>query len=151
MSFATIEGITNSLISEYPESQAWNASPFSWIRHLPPGSKNVVGRHVATGLLQAYGITATSHTQQIRVNGQGISVKVALKWQQGIIKFQNIRDTNFDYALCLGLYPNRAFGWLIPKSEIWLDHSIRKDRSGVTSQHKGADAWVHVNPENIQA
>lgn len=38
---------------------------------------------------------------------------------------------------------------MIPKNEIWKDGSIRSDRSGLTSQHKGADAWLHVDPENV--
>jgi len=149
VSFETLEKITNSLISEYPESNAWAGSPFDWIRHLPSGSKGVIGRHIASGLLQSYGFTPTASKSHLRVNGQVILVRTAMMWQQGIIKFQNLRDSNFQHAICLGLYPRKAFAWLVPKDEIWLNGRVRKDRIGIKSQHKGADAWVQVDPENL--
>src|ERR1700744_3120371 len=109
MSLQALETITNSLISEYPESKAWADSPFAWIRHLPPGSKGGIGRAIASGLLQGYGITATAHRHQLRVNGQGLIIRVAMMWETGIIKFQNIRDIDFDPILCFGIYPHKAF------------------------------------------
>lgn len=151
MSFKALVEITNSLITDYPESKAWADSPFNWIRSLPPNSKWSIGKIAICGLFQHYGLTATTYRHQIRVNATGISPKIALMWEKGVIKFQNIRDTDFDFVLCLGLYPHGAYGWLIPKDEIWVDHAIRKDRLGITSQHKGADAWVHVDPDNVQA
>jgi len=80
-----------------------------------------------------------------------ILVKTSLMWNKGSIKFQNIRDNEFDFVLCLGIYPHKAFGWLIPKNEIWVNGAILKDRPGIKSQHKGADAWVHIDPDNVQA
>ncbi len=73
-----------------------------------------------------------------------------MKWQGDIVKFQNIRDIAFDHVLCIALYPQGAYAWLIPKSEIWLNGKIRTDQAGVTSQHKGADAWINVDPKNAQ-
>lgn len=151
MSFKMLQQITDNLISEYPESQAWSDSPFSWIRHLPPGSKGVIGRHIGSGLLQSYGLTPTARTHQLRVNGQGIIVRVAMIWEKGLMKFQNIRDGNFDHVLCFGLCPHAAFAWLIPKNQIWVDHAIRTDRPGITRQHKGADAWISIDPDNVRA
>ncbi len=69
-----------------------------------------------------------------------------MKWKGNIVKFQNVRDINFDHVLCIALYPKGAYTWLIPKNEIWRNHAVRTDRPGVTRQHKGADAWIHVDP-----
>lgn len=148
MSFKTLVAITDDLVKYYPKNTAWQSSSFNWIRGLPPGSKGTVGRNIATGLFNHYGLTATTHKSQIRVNGNGISVKLALMWDSGVLKFQNIRDTDFDFALCLGLYPSHAFGWLVPKGEIWANHAVRNDRPGITRQHKGADAWIHIEPKS---
>jgi len=149
MSFTALEQISNLLVSEYPESKAWNDSPFRWIRLLPPGSKHVVGRDMLTSLIALYGLTPTLYKGQVRVNGNGISVKVAMMWEEGIIKFQNIRDSKVDFIFCLALYPHSAYGWLIPAAEVWNDGNVRNDRPGVTGQHKGADAWLHVDPTNV--
>lgn len=150
MSFKTLEKIAADLSTQYPETQAWANSSFNWIRTLPPSSKGAIGRYLASGLLQSFGFTIGASRYLIRINGQGISVKTSMMWEAGVIKFQNIRDTNFDFVLCLGIYPDRAFGWLVPKDEIWLNGGVRKDRPGVTRQHKGADAWIDVDPNNVQ-
>jgi hypothetical protein len=145
--FDELQNIANGLLGKYPEDQAWNGSSFNWMRRLPPGSKHVVGRSMLAVLLNQNGMTATFHKSQIRVNGNGISVKVALMWQDGIIKFQNIRDTNFDHLFCFALYPQKAFGWLIPKNELWVGAKVNKaHHPSVTSQHRGADCWVHIDP-----
>jgi hypothetical protein len=150
MSFAALEQISNVLVSEYPESKAWNDSPFRWIRLLPPGSKHVVGRDMLTALIDFHGLTPTLYRGQVRVNGNGISVKVAMMWEEGIMKFQNIRDTEFDFVFCLALYPHKAYGWVIPKIEVWEDQAVKTRNAGITSQHKGADAWIHIDPNNVQ-
>jgi hypothetical protein len=73
---------------------------------------------------------------------------MAMRWEKGIIKFQNIRDIDFEHILCFAIYPNDAYAWIIPKTEVWLNGAIRKDRTGITSQHKGADAWIHIDPSS---
>lgn len=148
MSFKALEKITNSLIGSYPATQEWNDSPFNWIRGLPPASKGVVGRFTGSRLLQDYGFTVTAYRFELRVNAQSILSRMATKWEGDIVKFQNVRDIKFDHVLCLALYPKSAYAWLIPKSEIWLNGKVRADRLGVRSQHKGADAWIDVNPKS---
>ncbi|MDQ2924290.1 MAG: hypothetical protein M3R43_01825, partial [Acidobacteriota bacterium] len=62
-----------------------------------------------------------------------------------------IRDIDFEHVLCIGLYPKKAYAWLIPKNEIWLNNAVRKDRPGIKPQHKGADAWITVDPTSVPA
>ncbi len=148
MSFTILEEIAADLSSEYPDNQAWANSSIAWIRTLPPASKGTVGRHIASGLLQHSGLSVSASKQTLRVNGQRISVKTSLMWEAGLVKFQNIRDSNADFLLCLALYPGNSYGWLIPQGEIWVNGAIRNDRPGVTKQHKGADAWLEVHPDS---
>ncbi len=149
MSFGTLVTITNALAANYPQSAVWDDSPFKWLVSLPPGSKGAVGRNIASALLQSYGMSPGMKRFGLRVNGQDIVVKTAMLWEGEILKFQNIGDTKFDHVFCLGLFPNGAVGWLVPKDEIWADGLIQTDRPGITKQHKGADAWLNVDPSNV--
>lgn len=151
MSFKTLVGITDSLIAKYPATKEWDDSSFNWLRGLPPASKGAIGRDIGSGLLFAYGFTPGSYKYELRVNGQGVLSRVATKWAGSTVKFQNIRNIDFDHVLCIALYPKKAYAWLVPKSEIWLDNAVRKDRPGIKPQHKGADAWVTVDPANVPA
>jgi hypothetical protein len=72
-----------------------------------------------------------------------------MKWQGNSVKFQNIRDTQFEHVLCVALYPKDSYAWLIPKAEIWQNGKVRTDRTGIKPQHKGADAWITVDPKNV--
>lgn len=146
MSFKTLVGITDSLIASYPASTEWDDSKFNWIRGLPSASKGAIGRDIGSGLLFAYGFTPSSYKYSLRVNGHAVLVRVATKWKGSIVKFQNIRDTDFAHVLCIALYPHKAYAWLIPKNEIWHNNNVRADRAGVKRQHKGADAWLSVDP-----
>ncbi len=149
MSFKTLENITNDLIASYPASKEWDDSPFNWIRGLPPASKGAIGRDIGSGLLYAYGFTPSSHRYELRVNGQGVVVRVAMKWKGNIVKFQNLRNNEFEHIFCIALYPKSAYAWLIPKSEVWHNDAVRNDRAGVTMQHKGADAWLSIDPKKV--
>lgn len=151
MSFKTLVKITDSLTAKYPATKEWEDSSFNWLRGLPPASKGAIGRDIGSGLLYAYGFTPGAKKYELRVNGQGVLVRVATKWKGNSVKFQNIRDIEFDHVLCVGLYPKKAYAWLVPKEQIWLKKSIRKDRPGIKPQHKGADAWITVDPTNVPA
>lgn len=148
MSFKTLVQITDVLKPLYPESKTWDKSSFLWIQTSPVARKGSIGRQTVAGLLNASELTATLYKGMVLVNGNSIAVKFGMMWNKKIIKFQNIRDGEFDFIFCLALYPQSAYGWLVPKGEIWKNGKIREDRKGVKSQHKGADAWLHVDPSN---
>jgi len=150
MSVKTLEKITGTLKAKYPASKEWDSSEFDWIRGLPPASKGVIGRYVGYALLQHYGLTVTAYKYELRINGQGVLVRMGTKWVGNVLKFQNIRNNPFDHVLCIGLYPKSAYAWLVPKDEIWKDGVVRDDRDGVKKQHKGADAWISVDPKKVQ-
>ena len=48
----------------------------------------------------------------------------------------------------LALYPKKAFGWVIPKEEIWKDGKFNTANAGLDDQHDGADAWIDIDPND---
>ncbi len=155
MSFKTLETLSHDIAGHYPdaiqEDQAWVGSPFNWMRALPPGRKGAIGRKLASGLLRKDGFLTSKKRNLIQVNGASISVKTSFMWGAGVIKFQNIRNSDFDFLLCLGIYPNASFGWVIPKMEIW-DNGVLQERTGIRGQHGGIgadDAWIGIDPDHV--
>ena len=155
MSFKALEDYSKILADDYPdavqENQAWVDSPFNWIRPLPPGRKGAIGRKLVARLLDANGLACARTGNLLKVNGASISVKTSFMWGAGVIKFQNIRDSDFNFLLCLGIYPTASYGWIIPKSEIW-DNDVLQERIGLKGQHGGVggdDAWVGIDPDDV--
>ncbi len=151
--FDELRNIADGFSGQYPEDQAWNGSSFNWMRRLPPARKNVVVRTMLAALLNHNGLSAMLSTKrQLRLNGNSISIKMAMMWETGIVKFQNFRgDLDFDFVFCLALYPTKAFGWIIPKHEIWKDGKFNTANSGIDDQHEGADAWLDIDPTSPAA
>ena len=61
-------------------------------------------------------------------------------WESGVYKFQQIRDQEYDFCLCIGLSPFESSAWLLPK-EVLMEFVI-----GHMGQHtgvRGSDtAWL---------
>ncbi|CAN5182184.1 hypothetical protein BH11ACT5_BH11ACT5_01160 [soil metagenome] len=85
-----------------------------------------------------------SHQHYIVVSGMRIQVKLSTLWRSNIYRFQQIRDQQYDYILCVGLSPADIHAWLIPKTDA-LEH-LR----GIAGQHTGAEAtetyWITASP-----
>ena len=66
-------------------------------------------------------------------------------WTNGGYKFQQLRDQNYDLAICLGVSPFTAHCWVIPKPDILR---LWKHEHKISSQHGGAagadTAWIDV-------
>jgi hypothetical protein len=58
----------------------------------------------------------------------------------GNYRFQQIRDQNYDFAICLGLSPFDAHCWTIPKAE--LMQSEGRDTSWLTINPADAYVWL---------
>ena len=74
------------------------------------------------------------------INGHRVEIKFSTRWKQGVYKFQQIRDQDYDQLVCLGVSPFDAHAWVIPKA-VLHDHVI-----GQMGQHTGAGgqdtAWI---------
>jgi len=133
--------------SEYEgESDLWEGSPFGWMVELPPPTKGSLGKKMLAKWCQVKGLAVQDTPEKgadIRINGYRFAIKFSFLWTGGVYKFQQIRDQDYDYVLCLGLSPSSAHCWVIPKDYV-LIHSV--------SQHGGLHGsdtnWFSVDPDN---
>ncbi len=148
---AILAGCSQSLRADYQQSdQAWDGSPFAWIKARPSRQVGVIGEKLVSGWLATKGfdITRSPDSEADRIiNGKRAEVKFSTLWQAGFYKFQQLRNQNYEFVVCLGVSPFDAHCWVIPKAEI-LAHWGKGD--GIESQHGGRSgrdtAWLSVSP-----
>ena len=145
---------SNIVRGDYEDSdEEWRNSPFQWIRILRSSrQKGTIGEKLVSGYLAAKGfdIVRSPDSEADRViNGSRAEIKFSTLWKNGSYKFQQLRDQNYKFAICLGLSPFDAHCWVLPKSvvlEQWKS-------GGITSQHGGRagqdTAWLSVKPSAV--
>jgi len=144
------------LQSDYPseEDDAWRESPFNWIRtRRSSRQRGAIGEKLVSGYLalKGFDVTRSPDAGADRVvGGKRAEIKMSTLWEGGFYKFQQLRDQNYDFALCLGISPFDAHCWVLPKDVI-LD-SWANEFAGITSQHGGVSgtdtAWLSVYPDD---
>ena len=134
------------------EPDPWAGSPFAWIRALPSRQKGKVGEQLVSGWCAAKGldVTASGDTEADRViAGERIEIKFSTLWKTGVYKFQQIRDQDYRYLICLGISPFDAHCWLIGKDV------LRRYVIGHTPQHRGRAGtdtyWLSLRPSQPPA
>lgn len=146
--------VAAALESDYLPStnDPWAGSPFQWILTLPSRSKGAVGEALVSGWCAAKGfdVVRSPDSEADRViAGQRVEIKFSTLWKSGGFKFQQIREQNYDFCLCLGLSPFDAQVWLLPKSV------LREYVIGHMGQHTGAGgrdtAWLGFQAEEPYA
>lgn len=115
---------------------AWVKSPFKWILALPSRSKGSFGERLVQEIFRVNGFDvkrpASGSDHDRVINGHRIEIKMSTLWtKNGHYKFQQIRNQHYDFLLFLGLSPNSAHCWLVPKEEVY------DGREGVSHQHAG--------------
>jgi len=69
-----------------------------------------------------------------------VEIKFSTLWATGVYKFQQIRNQDYDFLICLGIAPFDAHLYCLPKP-LLLEHVI-----GQMGQHTGAGgldtAWL---------
>jgi hypothetical protein len=116
------------------EADLWEGSPFAWIRTRPSRQVGKIGEQLLAGWCAAKGLDVTSSgdSEADRViAGRRVEIKFSTLWQSGVYKFQQIRDQNYDFAICLGISPFDAHCWVISKT------LLRQHVIGYTPQHTG--------------
>lgn len=148
-----LAAIASTLRADYAnEDLAWEGSPFAWIKTRPSRQVGKIGEQLVAGWCAAKNldVVASGDTEADRViAGRRVEVKFSTLWASGAYTFQQIRNQNYEFAICLGISPFDAHCWVISKS-ILRAHVI-----GHTPQHagkRGTDTfWLSfaaTNPPN---
>ncbi|HLO15755.1 MAG TPA: hypothetical protein VK206_13060 [Anaerolineales bacterium] len=131
------------------DKSPWAGSKFEWVLRLPSASKGKLGKRLVNAwcALKGLSIESSSDSQaDIMINGHRVEIKFSTLWEANIYKFQQIRDQNYEYAICLGISPFEAHCWVVSK-QVLRTHVI-----GHMGQHTGSKgqetAWFTVNPKS---
>ncbi|MDE6735801.1 MAG: hypothetical protein K2J64_10085 [Desulfovibrio sp.] len=129
---------------------AWNDSPFAWIKTNPSRTIGKIGEQMISLWVKKHGFNVrySPDTEADRIiEGKRAEIKFSTLWDEGFYKFQQIRDQNYDIMIWLGVSPHRIHCWVLTKDEVmdlWhIKHIIK-------GQHKGQEGtdtgWIKVLP-----
>lgn len=149
-----LAAISSTLEADYTErDRAWAGSPFAWIKTRPSRQVGAIGENLVAGWLAARGFNVARSPELDAdrvIEGLRVEIKFSTLWTNTpIYKFQQLRDQNYDVAICLGISPFDAHCWVIEKKAIlaaWRDPHNRE----IIGQHAGGGdtAWIDVSPAN---
>lgn len=150
-----LASIAESLRDDYvdlEEEEAWRGSPFGWIRERPSRQVGKIGEQLIAGWCAAkeLNVVRSPDAEADRIiEGNRVEIKFSRLWKSGRYVFQQFRDQNYDYAICLGLAPFTAHCWVIPKP------TLRQHVIGHRPQHRGREGgdtfWLHVIPDTPES
>jgi len=144
--------LSQALEAEYQSENAeWDNSPFAWIKRRPSRQVGAIGEKLVAGWLAARGfnVTRSPDSQADRViENKRAEIKFSTLWQNGGYKFQQLRDQDYDFVICLGVSPFHAHCWVIPKEDVMRLWKVEKKISGQHMGSEGSDtAWIDVRPD----
>lgn len=120
---------------------------------MPPGKKGKIGEELVSGYLveKGFDVVRSTDVEADRIiAGKRAEIKMSTLWENGSYKFQQLRDQNYDFAICIGISPFDVHCWVLPKDLI-LDKW--RNTGEISSQYRegqGSDtAWLSVNPDAI--
>lgn len=150
LDFNLLASAANYIRSDLERDYAnWENSPFEWVLKLPAGSKGKLGKHLVYQWCAVKGLSvdrSPDSQADMLINDHRVEVKFSTLWKVGIYKFQQIRDQNYEYSVCLGISPFDAHCWVIKKS------ILKQYVIGHMGQHTGSGgqetAWFSVNPDS---
>ncbi len=138
-----VVGISTALQAEYEgrDSVAWEGSPFDWIRRRASRQVGAIGEFIVERWAQSHKLevkrSPDSDADRV-IEGARIEIKFSTLWtsKNGGYTFQQIRDQNYKFLLCLGISPFKVHAWIIEKSKIPFD-KLKHQHGGA----KGTDTW----------
>jgi hypothetical protein len=149
--FQLLAEISESLQADYisDENDPWAESPFRWIKTLPSRTVGAVGERLVHEWAesQKFTVKRTGDSDADRlIANKRVEIKCSTLWKNGVFKFQQIRDQNYDFCVCLGIEPHKVHAWIIPKAE------LMEDKPGLSHQHGGAAGtdtrWLSFEANN---
>ena len=148
--FELLATAANFIKPEFKKAETtWAGSQFEWVLTLPSASKGKLGKRLVYQWCAVKGLSIDSSPDSqadMLINGHRVEIKFSTLWETGLYKFQQLRDQNYEYAVCLGISPFNAHCWVVSKQ------ILRKHVIGHMGQHTGAagqeTAWFAVNPQS---
>jgi hypothetical protein len=148
--FELLATAANYIKSEFNKDTAiWQGSPFEWVLRLPSASKGKLGKRLIYQWCALKGLSIDSSPDpeaDMLINEHRVEIKLSTLWENGIYKFQQIRDQNYEYVVCLGISPFEAHCWVISKK------ILKENVIGHLGQHTGSGgketAWFAVPPHS---
>ncbi len=154
-----LASISESLKGEYidPVENEWERSPFAWIpNRRSPAQRGKIGEQLVAGWCASRDLNVVRSPDRDAdriIEGRRVEIKFSTLWSKSKNSkkrnylFQQIRDQNYDYLLCLGVSPFAAHAWIMKKSEIPFG-KLGHQHGG----KRGRDTWwLFVEPNDIPA
>jgi site-specific DNA-methyltransferase (adenine-specific) len=143
--------VAASLEAEYDrqvEDDPWEGSPFAWIKTRPSRQIGKIGQQLLSRFCEDRGLDVSSSGDREAnrvICGHRVEIKCSTLWDTGTYSFQQIRDQNYEYLICLGISPYEAHCWVLSK-DLLLGHVI-----GYLPQHRGKEGtgtfWLTFSPD----
>lgn len=153
-------GLLSAISVDLESNQAgidpiWDGSPFRWLLALPAGTKGKIFEQMVQSFFNYHGFDirpARGPEADLVVDNLRVEVKGSTLWNDNhSYWFQQLRDQDYDVAVCLGFSPFSAHCWVIPK-HILMDGVGHLQ--GLTPQHGGQSgrdtAALRVYPRAVQ-
>lgn len=128
----------------------WVGSPFAWIKTRPSRQIGAIGERIISGWLAAKGfnVLRSPDTEADRIiEKERVEIKFSTLWKNGTYTFQQIRNQNYKFVICLGISPFNAHCWVIDKNILMEQWG---KTGGIQPQHGGRvgtdTAWFSVIP-----
>lgn len=133
-----------------PSDRIWNAAPFLWMFDLSPKERERVGKGLVAGWCAARGLDVVrspdSDADRI-IEGARVEIKFSTEWESGQYVFQQLRDQNYRFLICLGISPFDAQVWIFEKKDIPFE-KLKHQHGG----DRGRDTWwIGFKPGNPPA
>jgi len=125
----------------------WEDSPFGWVLDLPPAAKGKLGRNLINTWCVSKGFNVdhvVDKDANLLINRKRVATKFSTLWSGGIYRFQQIRDLDYEYLICMGISPTEAHCWVFRKEEVLRNAKVQHKGKG----DKGSEYWLSVNPNN---
>jgi hypothetical protein len=155
--FRILAGISQALQGDYrAATREWEGSPFQWITQIRSSrQRGVIGEKLIAGWLAARGfnVARSGDSDADRViEGKRIEIKFSTRWSNGTYVFQQLRDQDYELAMCLGVSPFDAHCWIVPKPDIMR---LWKEEHLIQNQHRGRrgedTGWFRVSVDDVPA
>lgn len=120
-------------------TEAYARFLFAWAYGRPPREREEIGRQFITGWCAARELNVLrspdSDADRI-IEGHRVEIKFSTLWENGLYTFQQIRDQNYEYLICLGVSPFDAHAWIFRKQDIPFPE-LKHQHGG----SRGRDTW----------